>query len=80
MNIKKSILLRARLAFLCVTLFAGAIVVKIFHIQTVEGEKWRKISDDIGLQYRTIKATRGNIYSDNNSFACYLIAFLQSSL
>ena len=75
MNIKKSILLRARLAFLCVMLFAGAIVTKIFHIQMMEGEKWRKISDEIGLQYRTIKATRGNIYSDNHSLLATSLPF-----
>lgn len=68
-------MLRARLAFLCVTLFAGAIVMKLFHIQMVEGEKWRKISDEIGLQYRTIKATRGNIYSDNNSLLATSLPF-----
>ncbi len=68
-------MLRARLAFLCVMLFAGAIMAKIFHIQVMEGEKWRKISDEIGLQYRTIKATRGNIYSDNRSLLATSLPF-----
>lgn len=68
-------MLRARLAFLCVTLFAVAIVLKIFHIQMVEGEKWQKISDEIGLQYKTIKATRGNIYSDNHSLLATSLPF-----
>ncbi|MDN5211570.1 penicillin-binding protein [Fulvivirgaceae bacterium BMA12] len=80
MNIKKSILLRARLAFLCVMLFAGAIMAKIFHIQVMEGEKWRKISDEIGLQYRTIKATRGNIYSDNRSLLATSLPFYKVAL
>lgn len=75
MNIKKSILIRARLAFLCVFLFAVAIIVKIGHIQLVEGDKWRKVSEEIGLQYRTIKATRGNIYSDNHSLLATSLPF-----
>ncbi len=68
-------MLRARLAFLCVLVFAVAIIVKIGHIQLVEGDKWQRISDEIGLQYRTIKATRGNIYSDNHSLLATSLPF-----
>ena len=33
------------------------------------------MADEIGLQYRTIKATRGNIYSDNNSLLATSLPF-----
>ncbi|WP_246206040.1 penicillin-binding protein, partial [Fulvivirga aurantia] len=79
-NIKKSILLRVRVAFLMTALFAVAIAVKVGDIQFGEGEKWQKIADQTTFQYRQVKATRGNIYSDNGSLLAtdlpfYKIAF-----
>lgn len=68
-------MLRVRVAFLLILLFAIAIIVRIGNIQFVEGEKWVKIADDIGLQYRTVQATRGNIYSDNGSLMATSLPF-----
>src|SRR5690554_1156567 len=42
---------------------AGLIFYRITQIQFVEGEEWRKLSDEIHLQFRDVHATRGNIYS-----------------
>lgn len=75
MNIKKSILLRARIAFLFVVLFAVAVVVKTGHIQFVEGEKWAKMGERISFDYKRVKATRGNIYSDNGSLLATSLPF-----
>lgn len=80
MNIKKSILLRVRVAFLLVTVFAVAVVIKVGRIQFSEGEKWKEIADQISFQTRVVKATRGNIYSDNGSLLAtdlpfYKVAF-----
>lgn len=75
MNIKKSILLRVRIAFLFVVLFAIAVVVKTGHIQFVEGEKWSKLGAKISFDYRRVKATRGNIYSDNGSLLATSLPF-----
>jgi cell division protein FtsI (penicillin-binding protein 3) len=61
MNIKKSILLRVRVAFLFVLLFAVAIVAKIGHIQFAEGEKWIALGEKVSFDYKRVKATRGNI-------------------
>jgi cell division protein FtsI (penicillin-binding protein 3) len=74
-NIKKSILLRARIAFLFVVLFAVAVVVKTGHIQFVEGEKWAKMGERISFDYKRVKATRGNIYSDNGSLLATSLPF-----
>jgi cell division protein FtsI (penicillin-binding protein 3) len=74
-NIKKSIVLRVRLAFLCVFLFCVAIVVKLVKVQTVEGERWRKLAKENALQYRVVKAVRGNIYSDNGSLLATSLPF-----
>ncbi len=80
MNIKRSILIRVRIAFLFVLLFGIAVITKISHIQFVEGEEWIKISEQITFDYRKVKATRGNIYSDNGSLLAtdlpfYKVAF-----
>lgn len=75
MNIKKSILLRARIAFLFVVLFAVAVVIKTGHIQFVEGEKWAKMGERISFDYKRVKATRGNIYSDNGSLLATSLPF-----
>lgn len=75
MNIKQSILLRVRVAFLFVVLFALAVVVKTAHIQFVEGEKWAAMGERISFDYKRVKATRGNIYSDNGSLLATSLPF-----
>jgi cell division protein FtsI (penicillin-binding protein 3) len=74
-NIKNSILLRVRVAFILIFLFALAVVYKIATIQFVDGEKWTQMAEKINLQYRTVKATRGNIISDNGSLLATSIPF-----
>ncbi|HET7178142.1 MAG TPA: penicillin-binding protein [Chryseosolibacter sp.] len=75
MNIKRSILLRVRVAFLFVTIFAIAVVVKIGHIQFVDGKKWAELGERISFDYKRVKATRGNIYSDNGSLLATSLPF-----
>jgi cell division protein FtsI (penicillin-binding protein 3) len=74
-NIKTSILLRVRVSFLFAVLFAIAIIAKIGHIQFVEGEKWAQMGERISFDYRQVKATRGNIYSDNGSLLATSLPF-----
>lgn len=64
-NVKRSILVRVRLVFLVGVLFAFAIAYRIIHIQFVDGEEWRAKSN--AFTKKEIKATRGNIYSDDGS-------------
>ena len=75
MNVKRSILLRVRVAFLLAFLFAMAVVIRMSRIQFVEGDKWTAMAEEIGLQFRTVKATRGSIYSDNGSFLATSLPF-----
>jgi cell division protein FtsI (penicillin-binding protein 3) len=79
-SIKKTILLRVRIAFLVVALFCLAIVGRVVQLQYVDGAKWNQIARDIGLKFLPVKATRGNIYSDNGSLLAtsvpyYRVAF-----
>jgi len=66
-NIRKSIILRVRVAFLIIGVFALAAIARIIMLQNEGDGKWAKLADEIDLQYRTVSATRGNIYSDNGS-------------
>lgn len=80
MNIKKSILIRVRIAFLCVLIFALCVAAKIGHIQIAEGAKWAKMGEDLAFDYKTVKATRGNIYSDNGSLLATSLPFYKVAL
>ncbi|MDH5396504.1 MAG: transpeptidase family protein [Cyclobacteriaceae bacterium] len=75
MNIKRHILLRVRVAFVLMFIFAVAIVAKIVIIQFVQGEAWKEKARKITYQYRPVKATRGNIYSDNGSLLATSLPF-----
>lgn len=56
-------------------LFAIAVVAKIGHIQFAEGEKWAAMGERISFDYKRVKATRGNIYSDNGSLLATSLPF-----
>ncbi len=74
-SVKKSIVTRVRLAFLGVALFSGAVAWKISHIQYQEGAKWRALEQERRISYQAVPATRGNIYSDNESIMATSLPF-----
>lgn len=80
MNIKKSILIRVRLAFLAVVVFAICVAAKVGHIQFVEGEQWIRMGNEISFDYKKVKATRGNIYSDNGSLLATSLPFYKVAM
>ncbi|NJL15515.1 MAG: penicillin-binding protein 2, partial [Microscillaceae bacterium] len=80
MRIKSSILIRARLAFLGTGLVGLIIIVQIVNIQVLQGEQWRAIAREIGLQYRVKKATRGNIYADGGELLATSVPLYQLSI
>ncbi|MCO6358259.1 penicillin-binding protein [Roseivirga pacifica] len=75
MNIKRSILLRVRIAFLLTVVFVLAVVYRLVHVQMIEGDKWRKKAEEYSLDYKKIKATRGSIYSANNDLLATSLPF-----
>jgi cell division protein FtsI (penicillin-binding protein 3) len=79
-NIKKSILVRVRIAFLGIVVFAICVAAKIGHIQFAEGEKWAKMAEEIMFDYKKVKATRGNIYSDNGSLLATSLPFYRVAM
>lgn len=80
MAFKQTILLRTRIAFLAVFVFAVAIVVKLVYIQFFQGGYWKKEAEVAGLAYRPIKATRGNIYADDGSLLATSLPFYRVAL
>ncbi len=57
------------------TLVALGVIGKIVYLQWVEGPKWRKVAQAKMVRYRLVKATRGNIYSDNGSLLATSLPF-----
>ena len=80
MSFRSNILLRVRVAYLIALLFSFAIIYKIIEIQNLDGGKWKKKAASIGLQYRNVKATRGNIYSDNGSLLATSLPFYKVAI
>ncbi len=80
MAFKETILLRTRVAFLAVLLFAAAILIKLVYIQLLQGSRWKKAAEANSLEYRPIKATRGNIYADDGSLLATSLPFYRVAL
>lgn len=62
-SIKGDILRRLYAVYLLVGLAGAAVVFRAAQIQTMHGEAYRAKADSLQIQYRTIEADRGNIYS-----------------
>jgi cell division protein FtsI (penicillin-binding protein 3) len=64
---KKDILVRVYLVYFFMCLFGAAIVVRIWHLQQVEGETWRAKADSLTTKLENIEPARGNIFSADGS-------------
>ncbi|MBC7426216.1 MAG: transpeptidase family protein [Bacteroidia bacterium] len=67
MNLKKAIILRTWIAFSFVLLLAGAVLWKGFELQLFEKDKYTAISNEQSTKWHDLKASRGNIYSEDGS-------------
>jgi len=50
-----------------IVLIAVAVLVKLVHLQYVEGDQWRAMADSLSTRYVDVEAVRGNIYSADGS-------------
>jgi cell division protein FtsI (penicillin-binding protein 3) len=80
MSIKKSILTRIRVAFIAVVIVSALVIAKMLEVQVVNGEKWRSVARENGLKYRKVRATRGNVLSDNGSFLATSLPFYRLAI
>lgn len=67
MGIRTNILLRVYIAFGLILLFAAAVVIQLYRVQRVQGEKWKAMAFSQSTKYQNIEASRGNIYSVDGS-------------
>ncbi|MGJ8745363.1 penicillin-binding protein [Polaribacter sp.] len=49
------------------TLFLIAVIVRVVHIQHVQGDKYRKLSTDLTIRQDTIYANKGNVYGEDGN-------------
>ncbi|HSZ25248.1 MAG TPA: penicillin-binding protein [Cytophagaceae bacterium] len=80
MNIKRDIVLRSRIAFVVILLFSITIVYKIVKIQFLEKDKWKTLANQKVFEYKVVKSTRGNIYSDNGSLLATSLPFYRLAI
>ena len=67
MEIKKDILWRVYLCFLCIVLLSVFVIGRAIYIQRVQGSFWKSMGDSLHLKYLPIDAERGTIYSEDGN-------------
>ena len=76
MVVKKSILNKLYVIVVLMTLFFVVIIFRVFNLQYIEGEKYRKLSLEETTKNDTIFANRGNVYAaDGNLLATSMSKF-----
>ena len=67
MEAKKEILLRTYFLYTLLCFLGIAICSRVFYIQHVQGDKWKKEEANFTTSFRTIDAVRGNIYAEDGN-------------
>lgn len=67
MEIKKDILWRVYLCFLCIAICGIAVIGRAVYIQRAEGKFWKNLGDSLHLKYLPVAAERGSIYSEDGN-------------
>jgi cell division protein FtsI (penicillin-binding protein 3) len=80
MNIKRSILLRVRAAFLVVAAFSSLIMWRIGQVQFQQGEQWKELAEKSAVRYREVPAMRGHIYAADGSLLATSLPFYKMAI
>ncbi|WP_417799703.1 penicillin-binding protein [Tenacibaculum sp.] len=76
MVVKKGILNKLYVVVVLMTLFFVVIIFRLFKLQYVEGDRYRKLSEEKTVKNDTIFANRGNVYAaDGNLLATSMSKF-----
>jgi cell division protein FtsI (penicillin-binding protein 3) len=67
LEVKRDILWRVYLCFLCIVAFSLLIIGRVFYLQQVEGEYWRGLAKEQQQRFLEIEADRGTIYSEDGN-------------
>ena len=65
MEVRRDILLRVYMSFICIVLFGVLVLAKTFYIQRVQGNYWRSMSDSLHQRIESLDAERGTIFSED---------------
>lgn len=75
MEVKRDILFRVYLCFLCIVLFSLVIIGRVIYIQQAEGKHWIAQAKEQQQRVVPIEAERGTIYSEDGSMLSTSIPF-----
>lgn len=67
MDVKKDISWRVYLCFICVVALGIVVLSRAVYIQRVQGDYWKKMSNNQHLKYFDVNAERGSIYSEDGN-------------
>lgn len=67
LEIKRDILWRVYLCFLCIVAFSLLILGRVFYLQQVQGDYWRGLAREQQQRFIEIDADRGTIYSEDGN-------------
>lgn len=65
MEIKRDILWRVYLSFLCIVILCIIVLGRAFYIQRFEGKYWTSLADSLHTAIQDVDAERGTIYSED---------------
>ncbi len=65
MKKEKSISWKTYLLYFSLLLFSLAIIYKLFDIQVLQAEKWKKRTNELTTAWRSVEGNRGNIFSED---------------
>ena len=77
MNIKNEVLIRVYVVLFLVVLAGLILMVQTVKISVVEGEKWRERGKSLYVEYKPVKAERGNILAEDGSFLATSLPFFE---
>ncbi len=67
MEVRKDILWRVYLCFLCMIILCVFVLARAVYIQRVQGSFWKGMGDSLHIKYQPIIAERGSIYSEDGN-------------
>src|ERR1700712_5761545 len=65
MDVKRDILWRVYICFICMVIICLCILGKAVYIQRVQGAYWTSLSDSLHEKYDSLLADRGTLYSED---------------
>jgi cell division protein FtsI (penicillin-binding protein 3) len=75
LELKRDILWRVYLCFLCIVALCICVLGRAFYIQRFQGEYWRGLSDSLHQKFVELNAERGTVYSEDKNMLSTSVPF-----